>query len=157
MVISEDCPQSEEFKDQSFIEAYKSAIDLYGLVHSRFILSPRGMELMKKKYLFGAFGVCPRTSCNSQNAIPVGLDDYLSAAKVKIYCPKCEDIYIPKKKIAELDGAFFGKSFPQVFLQTYPDLVPVSGPQPFLPKAFGFKLYGLKGSAYDKSSSMIKP
>ena len=42
MVISEDSPQSEEFRNQSFIETYKSAIDLYGLVHSRFILSPHG-------------------------------------------------------------------------------------------------------------------
>ena len=155
MVIAEESPQSEEFRDQSFIEAYKSAIDLYGLVHSRFILSPRGLELMKRKYLFGTFGVCPRTSCLNQNVMPIGLNDTLSTARVKIYCPKCEDMYIPKKKIAELDGAFFGTSFPQALLQSYPDLVPVSGPQPFIPKMFGFKLYGLKGSAYDKS--LCKP
>jgi hypothetical protein len=47
MVISEDSPQSEEFRNQSFIETYKSAIDLYGLVHSRFILSPHGSSVSR--------------------------------------------------------------------------------------------------------------
>jgi casein kinase II subunit beta len=84
--------------------------------------------------------------------MPIGLTDSLSTARVKVYCPKCEDIYIPKKKVAELDGAYFGTSFPMALLQTYPDLVPVSGPFPLVPKVFGFKIYGLRGSKYEKPS-----
>ena len=35
---------------------------------------------------------------------------------VKVFCPKCEEIYIPKDKNLNLDGSFFGVSFPHVFL-----------------------------------------
>ena len=34
----------------------------------------------------------------------------------KVYCPKCEDVYIPKKKCADVDGAYFGCSFPHILL-----------------------------------------
>jgi casein kinase II subunit beta len=38
-------------------------MDLYGLIHARFILSPRGLLLMKEKYMVGAFSYCPRVLC----------------------------------------------------------------------------------------------
>merc|ERR1712039_235209 len=44
--------------------------------------------------------------------------------------------------MGDLDGAYFGASFPQVFLQSYPALVPVSPPKAFVPRVFGFKLHG---------------
>merc|ERR1711988_1427997 len=45
----------------------------------------------------------------------------------------------------EIDGAFFGTSFPHMFLQTYPSLVPTEKPRPFTARIFGFRLH-------DKSS-----
>jgi hypothetical protein len=40
-----------------------------------------------------------------------------------------------------LDGAFFGTSLPQMFLQTYPDQLPLETPTPFAAKIFGFKVH----------------
>lgn len=42
----------------SFLEVYQAAMDLYGLIHARFILSPRGLAMMREKFLLGAFGMC---------------------------------------------------------------------------------------------------
>ena len=42
----------------SFLEIYQSAMDLYGLIHARFILSPRGLAMMREKFLLGVFGTC---------------------------------------------------------------------------------------------------
>ena len=42
----------------SFLEVYQAAMDLYGLIHGRFILSPRGLAMMREKFLLGAFGMC---------------------------------------------------------------------------------------------------
>ncbi len=37
---------------------------------------------------------------------------YLFIYLFKVYCPRCEDVYIPKKKCPDVDGAYFGCSFP---------------------------------------------
>ena len=39
-------------------------MDLYGLIHSRFIVSPKGLAIMREKFLNGIFGVCPRVLCS---------------------------------------------------------------------------------------------
>jgi casein kinase II subunit beta len=41
-----------------FLDVYQSAMDLYGLIHARFILSPRGLAMMREKFLLGTFGTC---------------------------------------------------------------------------------------------------
>ena len=33
-------------------------MDLYGLIHARFILSAKGLQMMKEKFLKNVFGVC---------------------------------------------------------------------------------------------------
>ena len=54
--------------------------------------------------------------------LPVGTSNNLKIARVKVffiiksYCPKCKDIYKPKKKCRDIDGAFFGTSFPHILL-----------------------------------------
>ena len=66
---------------------------------------------MKEKHLNGKFGVCPRIYCEKQNVVPIGISEDLKVARVKVYCPRCEDVYLPKIKCPDVDGAFFGKSF----------------------------------------------
>ncbi len=102
---------------QSFMDTYQEASDLYGLVHARFIISPRGLAIMREKFLLGVFGVCPRVLCERQCVLPVGMSEELRTSRVKVYCPRCEDVYIPKKKCPDVDGAYFGCSFPHIFLQ----------------------------------------
>lgn len=63
MILSPECPDDEDLEDEKFLEIYQEATDLYGLIHSRFILTPRGLAMMREKYLLGKFGVCPRVLC----------------------------------------------------------------------------------------------
>ena len=58
MILSSDSPDSEDLNDQSFLEVYQSAMDLYGLIHARYIISPRGLTMMREKYVLGTFGSC---------------------------------------------------------------------------------------------------
>ncbi|RWV92601.1 hypothetical protein GW17_00045008 [Ensete ventricosum] len=44
------------------------------------------------------FGRCPRVYCCGQPCLPVGQSDIPRSSTVKIYCPKCEDIYYPRSK-----------------------------------------------------------
>jgi hypothetical protein len=45
----------------SFLEIYQSAMDLYGLIHARYILSARGLTLMVRRARSPAPGSpCPR-------------------------------------------------------------------------------------------------
>merc|ERR1711920_341839 len=79
--------------------------------------------------------------CDRQHVLPIGESEDLRTAQLKVFCPKCEQVYLPKSKYKELDGAYFGMSFPQIFLQSYPSLVPLEPPRPFVPRVFGFKLH----------------
>jgi len=92
-------------------------MDLYGLIHARFIISSRGLQMMRAKYLNGVFGACPRVLCDRQLVLPVGMSEDLSISRVKVYCPKCEEVYVPRIKFVDIDGAYFGCSFPHIFFQ----------------------------------------
>lgn len=58
-------------------------------------------------------------------------------------------MYVPKQKHLDIDGAYFGTSFPHVFLKTYPELYPKEGPVQYIPTIYGFKIFGQKGSKYE--------
>lgn len=148
MILSPETPDEEDLQDEAFLELYQNASDLYGLIHSRFILSPRGLAIMREKYLSGKFGICPRVMCERQNVLPVGMSDELRTSRVKVFCPKCEDVYIPKHKYGDLDGAYFGRSFPHILLQSYPDLSPSPSNGNYVPKIYGFKIVNHKGSTF---------
>lgn len=51
-----------------------------------------------EKYKNYDFGRCPRVYCCGQPCLPVGQSDIHRSSTVKIYCPKCEDIYYPRSK-----------------------------------------------------------
>jgi hypothetical protein len=58
-------------------------------------------------------------------------------------------VYVPRQKHLDIDGAYFGLSFPNVLFKTYPDLYPKEGPLTYIPTIYGFKIFGQKGSAYE--------
>ena len=102
---------------------------------------------MREKYQAGKFGTCPRVLCEKQNVIPIGISEDSKIARVKIYCPRCKDIYALKKKPADVDGSYFGTSFPHLLLmvtmylwQTYPDIGPIFPKSEYVPTIFGFKI-----------------
>ncbi|XP_024173925.1 putative casein kinase II subunit beta-4 isoform X3 [Rosa chinensis] len=124
-------------------ELIESAAEmLYGLIHVRYILTSKGMAAMLDKYKNYDFGRCPRVYCCGQPCLPVGQSDIPRSSTVKIYCPKCEDIYYPRSKYqGNIDGAYFGSTFPHLFLMTYGHLKPQKSSQSYVPRVFGFKLH----------------
>eukprot|EP01068_Selenidium_serpulae_P009190 Selendium_serpulae@DN5167_c1_g1_i1.p1 len=107
--------------------------------------------MMRDKLTCGTFGKCPRVLCENQYTLPVGLSDELRMHRVRVYCPMCQEVYDPHADARgasdandEIDGAFFGPSFPHIFLQTYPGLVPTDRPKCFQPKIFGFRVHNRK-------------
>jgi len=124
-------------------EIVESAAEmLYGLIHARYILTSRGLAQMVEKYNNAEFGRCPRVFCQGQPVLPVGQSDISRTNTVKLFCPKCQDIYYPKlNRHNNLDGSYFGTTFPHLLLQTYPELVPTKPSFSYVPRIFGFKIH----------------
>lgn len=86
---------------------------LYGLIHARYIITIKGLQKMYAKYKEADFGRCPRVYCNLQPLLPVGLHDVPGIDCVKLYCPSCEDLYIPKSsRHSSIDGGILRNKFP---------------------------------------------
>lgn len=106
------------------------------------------MAILYQKYLGAHYGYCPRALCDKQRTLPIGLSDKIRTSRIKIYCPKCDEIYVPHQK-TRLDGASFGTAISQMFLQTYPTVI-VLPPKVYYyePVIHGFKIAGKRGSKY---------
>ncbi|RHZ81086.1 hypothetical protein Glove_123g49 [Diversispora epigaea] len=125
--------------DVSIVET--SAELLYGLIHQRYIITRLGLQQMVDKYESRHFGCCPRVYCQSCPVIPCGRSDLPGLETVKLYCPNCLDLYTPpSSRFHNVDGAFFGTTFPHLLFQQYPDLLPNIQTKIYEPKIFGFKV-----------------
>lgn len=144
---------SDDIRDS--IEA--SARYLYGLIHARFITTSRGQTKMvqplsllpclsphraerdqSEKFRKAEFGRCPRVLCAQQPVLPVGLSDIPYQKAVKLYCPRCEDVYTPRSsRHGQIDGAYFGTSFPHMLFMACPGLLPAKRPSPTTQIAVG--------------------
>jgi hypothetical protein len=139
--------------DEILTEAQQGAVEaaaevLYGLIHARYVLTARGLAAMADKFKGCDFGRCPRVFCNSQPCLPVGLSDLPRQSTVKLFCPKCEDVFYPRSKYhGNLDGAYFGTTFPHLFLLTYAQLRPFKPAESYMPRVFGFRIHS---SAYQR-------
>ena len=124
----------------------KCAEVLYGLIHSRFILSQQGMTYMDVKYKAGDFGKCPRFHCEEQNCLPTSNCDNIGESHVLLYCPKCKETYNPRAAQHRLiDGAYFGTTFAHLFLLTHPQTEESNSTNTnavkYVPRIFGFRLH----------------
>ncbi|EPS43522.1 hypothetical protein H072_2490 [Dactylellina haptotyla CBS 200.50] len=116
-----------ECNDDMREQIEKSARHLYGLL---------------EKYKKYDFGRCPRVLCAGQPLLPIGLSDLPNVKSVKLYCGRCEDVYVPKSsRHAVIDGAYFGASFPHILFQVYPQLIPQKNTDRYTPRCFGFKVH----------------
>ncbi|XP_034671865.1 casein kinase II subunit beta'-like [Drosophila subobscura] len=115
---------------------------LYGRIHAKFILTDDGIELMYKKFEKGVFGTCPRALCTRQKVLPIGMCDIPGNEKVRLYCPKCNEVYIPKSACyTKVDGAYFGRNFPQMLFMAKPWARPKRSKAKYVPSLFGFKIH----------------
>ena len=97
--------------------------------------------LQLEKYKNVHYGRCPRAYCCGQPCLPVGTSDIPRTSTVKTYCPKCCDIYYTRNKYqGNIDGAYFGTTFPHLFLMTFSYLKPPKPTQVYTPRIFGFKV-----------------
>ena len=149
MILSPNSPNDDDLADEAFLEINQEASDLYGLIHSRYINTPIGMAKIYQKFLQGLYGYCPRALCDRQKVLPVGLSDSLKVSRFKVFCPRCDEVYIPKFRQVNIDGAFFGTSFPHHFLKHYKQAI-ILPPKiyHYEPKISGFKIHGKRGSKY---------
>lgn len=100
-----------------------SADLLYGLIHARYIISKPGLTAMASKFERNEFGSCPRYYCDGMHLIPVGSTDIPGQETVRLYCPCCNDIYLPSSsRYLNIDGAFFGTTFPGLLVKMFPEI-----------------------------------
>jgi hypothetical protein len=113
--------------------------------------------LQGHKYEAGVFGRCPRVLCEGARAIACGrpcralsLDglhhqapgadrrtwvaastDVVGADTLKVYCPRCRELYEPDAADArDVDGAFFGTTMAPLLLLSLPELAAAVPPPP---------------------------
>ncbi|KAI7887084.1 casein kinase II beta subunit [Lichtheimia hyalospora FSU 10163] len=123
----------------SVVEPY--AAMLYGLIHQRYLLTRNGLRLMAERYAAEQFGFCPRVYCGRCPVIPCGRYDEAGREGVRLYCPRCMDLYNPPSLISQnVDGAHFGTTYAHLLFQSYYELVPAPRPHIYQPRIFGFRV-----------------
>lgn len=113
---------SDSFDSDSEDEIDECTGEMYGRLHARYLFTEEGTFEMYTKYLKGIFGTCPRFKCQKQKLLPIALSDKPGEQYVKVYCPKCKQIYQPDDLHSKLDGAYFTKSFAPYLLLVEPTL-----------------------------------
>jgi len=141
MVLDVEMPLEDSLTEEQQEIVESAAEMLYGLIHARYIVTNRGMHAMYEKYRTAAFGRCPHVFCQGQPVLPVGLSDLPRNYTVNVFCPRCHSLYFPKStRQANIDGAYFGTTFPHLYLITHPDMVPAKPTQTYAPRVYGFKV-----------------
>lgn len=76
-----------------------------------------------------------------QAVLPVGQSDQPQKHTVKVFCPRCCEIFYPRSsKNRGTDGAYFGTTFPHLTMMAFADLMPQPTSQ-YVPRIFGFKIH----------------
>ena len=102
MILDNEPPADVMLTEQQHELLEGAAEMLYGLIHARYILTARGLAAMLDKYKNVDFGRCPRVFCEGQPCLAVGTSDVPAQSTVKIFCPRCEDLYYPVRARARV-------------------------------------------------------
>jgi len=142
MVLDVEMPMEDTLTEEQQEIVESAAEMLYGLIHARYIVTNRGMHAMYEKYRSASFGRCPHVFCQGQPVLPVGLSDLPRNYTVNVFCPRCHGLFFPKStRQANIDGAYFGTTFPHLYLMNHPDMIPVRPSQQYVPRVYGFKIH----------------
>lgn len=69
------------------------------------------------------------------NTCILGLSDIPGESMVKLYCPRCQDVYNPKSsRHHHTDGAYFGTGFPHMLFMVHPEYRPRRSANQFVPR-----------------------
>lgn len=130
----------------------RAAECLYTLVHARYIISPRGLETVRRVLRDQPiFGRCPRAGCRGMPVLPYSeRPEYDSACTTKSYCCHCGETFMNWH--SKTNGAAWGPSFCHLLLMTYgkelmQDLYRLQIPPSCIeenlvaPSIFGFKVH----------------
>ena len=121
MVLDVEMPMEDSLTEEQQEIVESAAEMLYGLIHARYIVTNRGMHAMYEKYRSASFGRCPHVFCQGQPVLPVGLSDLPRNYTVNVFCPRCHGLFFPKStRQANIDGAYFGTTFPHLYLMNHP-------------------------------------
>mmetsp|Transcript_30652 Transcript_30652/g.68736 ORF Transcript_30652/g.68736 Transcript_30652/m.68736 type:complete len:379 (+) Transcript_30652:171-1307(+) len=123
-----------------------SAMQLYGLIHARYIVTTHGLNAMHTKFQQSEFGKCPRVLCCNQSVVPMGQHVDPEHDTVKIFCPKCGEAYAAPLS-TQVDGAFFGPTFPHLFFMTFDNEMPSESPPRYVPRVYGFRIHATSSAA----------
>ena len=116
-----------EYSDSDIEVNEEEVTQAYYAIHSRYIISPSGLEEMKELFENKKFGICPRLECQGQAVLPYGISDLFGQDRTYIYCPCCQDIYEPyNSSILNLDGSAFGSNFATLFISTFLDEININ-------------------------------
>ncbi|KAI2652676.1 Casein kinase II subunit beta [Labeo rohita] len=78
-------------------------------------------------------------------------------AMVKLYCPKCMDVYTPKSsRHHHTDGAYFGTGFPHMLFMVHPEYRPKRPANQFVPRLYGFKIHPMAYQLQLQAASSFK-
>lgn len=78
--------------------------------------------------------------CKKQLVLPIGRHDKPGKSKVKLFCPVCQELYDPPSaKHNNIDGAYFGRSFANIFKLQFSELCNGKFDR-YQPRIWGFKL-----------------
>jgi len=128
---------------------HRAAVRLYGLLHARFLLTrgqKQGLDLMWEKYSRREFQECPRHFCDRQICLPYGPHEELDRSVLRMFCPNCREVYVPEDPACNtIDGAFFGPSWVDLFIEAYAckGIIPAGAVKRPLVRLFGFKVEAL--------------
>lgn len=76
---------------------------------------------------------------------------------VKLYCPKCMDIYAPKSsRHHHIDGSYFSTGFPHMFFMVHPEHRPKRPTNQFIARLYGFKIHPMAYQLQYQAASNFK-
>jgi len=126
----------EESLTEEQQELVESAAEmLYGLIHARYIITNRGLQAMYEKLTSASFGKCPRAFCSGQPALPIGRHRYRTCFQKKFLISfllgrMCQGT--TRCRFFAPYGAYFGTTFPHLFMLTFPECIPKKSSQYFV-------------------------
>lgn len=103
IILDKKSHSEDDGEDQG--EYQENAELLYGMIHARYIITMHGMETMSRKYDRKDFGQCPRIMCEGQAVVPLGTKDDPYQDLVRIFCPRCQQVYNPPAFIGSRSGS----------------------------------------------------